>query len=515
MSDRVASNTVIGLLEVVLMAVISLFSVRLVLRALGTVDYGIFTVLGASGVLSAIVITGFNTAAVRYLALAAGSDDAGLRRSTMASTTSLYLAMTVILFVIAVVVRGPLLAALEIPADRRATAGTVYWTVVAQFCFGAIAAPFVALRHAHQRFALVSFAEVGQRLLLLGFLIALGRWPTIGDDALRSVAFVTLLGALMRLVVVVGRTLQQLPASRFRFGDGTFDEARLIARFAQWSILNMVSAQVRSQVVVLLINVSFGAVANAAYAIGLSTNAMVQRFARAFNKSLQPAMTSLYGSDKDRDLSGLISVGCRYATTMSIAPLATVFVEMDNFLDLWLGDAPPNAALYARLIVMATFTRLLSTGYTTAINATNEMRVGTLLGVSIDALGVTAGAIMIFLLDGPAWVLPACVIASNTIRNFAYAHHFGQLYGLPTRAWLAGVVRPVGFSLLAVLGCVWTVTLVFDASLIRLASAGIAALAATAAAVRWIVSQPQERAQLTRWARRTMRLEAAAAAGSK
>lgn len=504
MSDRVASNTAIGLVEVVVMATISIFSVRLLLRALGAIDYGLFTVLGASGVLSAIVISGFNTAAVRYLALAAGGEDESLRRSTMASTTALYLLMTVMLLVIAIAVRRPLLATLDIPADRLATAGVVYWSVVAQFCLGAAAAPFAAIRHAHQRFGLLSLTEVSQRVLLLIFLIALERSPSMSDDALRSVAFVVLLGAAVRFLVLVGRTLQELPASRFRPANATRSQAGSIARFAQWSILNTVSAQGRSQVALLLINVSFGTIANAAYAIGLSTNAMVQRFARAVNKSLQPAMTSLHGSDRERDLSGLISVGCRYASAMAIAPLATVLIEMDNFLDLWLGNAPPDSALYARLIVLGTFTRLLSTGYTTAINATNQMRTGTLLGVGIDGLGIAVGATVIFGLGGPAWALPVCVIVSNMMRNLAYVHHFGALYNFRARAWVGDVVWPLCASLLVALGCVWGVTRLMNASLVRLAFGGIVALVATAAAVRWMISRPQERVLLVRWVKRTL-----------
>lgn len=512
MQDRVASNTAIGLLEVAFMAVISIVYVRLLLRSIGTVDYGIFTALGATGLLSAVLITGFNTAALRFLALAAGGDDDGLRRSTMASTVVLYLCIAAALFVIALASRSLVLRTLTIPDGRLEAAETVYWSVVGQFCFGALAAPFTAARQAHQRFGLVSAVDVGQRLLILAFLIVLSKWPTVTDDALRSVALVVMAAAFLRFCVLAGRTVVELPATRFRFADAELKQVRSIARFAKWSIANATSSQGRNHLAVLTMNVAFGTVVNAAYAIGLSTNAMVQRFSQAFKKSLQPAMTSLYGSDSDRDLSNLISVGCRYTAAISIAPLATVLVEMDSFLTFWLGNTPPNAALYARLIALATFSRLVSSGYGGAINATDRMRAGTIIGVSVDALTVIAGLVAIFALGAQPWVLPATFIAGSLLRSVTYATYFGKFYGFGVGQWFRRVVLPVGFSLLLVASSVWFVTVILAPSLLRLAIGGLVSLLFTAMTVRLIVSEPRERAVLVRWVasrlRRTKPLDA-------
>jgi len=499
MSGRVASNTAIGLVEVGVTALISIFYLRLMFQTLGTVDYGIFTALGASGLLSVIVVGGFNTAALRYLALAAGNDDANLRRSTMASTAALYLFITATLLITAVLIRSFVLDTLTIPDDRLGAANVVYWSVAGQFCLGAATAPFAAARQAHQRFGLLSLADVGQRVLVLAFLIALSLRSTISDDALRSVAIVTFIGAGLRLALVVGKTLQELPASRFRFGEASLSQIRSIARFARWSILNSISVQGRNQFAILIMNVGFGTVVNAAYAIGLSTNAIMQRFSRAFNKSLQPAVTSLYGSDQDRNLAGLISVGCRYAAMVSVAPLAAVLIEMDSFLSLVVGDAPPNASLYAQLISIGTFTRLVSSGYGAAINATDRMRAGTILGVGVDTLTIGAGVIAIFVLDSPPWSLPAIIIAGSLVRNLAFVGYFGPVYGLPIGRWLRDVIVPVVFSFLIVLGCVWAVTRVMDASLVRLGLAGLVSVVATVATVRWIVSRPNERELLVQW----------------
>lgn len=503
MSDRVASNAAIGLVEVVITSLISIFYVRLLLQALGVVDYGIFTALGASGLLSVIVVGGFNTAALRYLALAAGGDDDKLRRTTMASTTALYLCIAVVLFITAAAISGFLLDRLQIPDDRLGAATAVYWSVVGQFCLGAITAPFAAARQAHQRFGLLSVADVGQRVLVLLFLIALSLRPAISNDALRSVALVAFIGAAIRVLLVVGRTLQELPASHFKFRDASLEQIRSMARFARWSILNSISVQGRNQFAVLIMNVGFGTIVNAAYAIGLSTNAMMQRFSRAFNKSLQPAVTSLYGSDKDRDLAGLISVGCRYAAIVSVAPLAAVLVEMEHFLDLWLDDAPPNAPLYAQLISIGTFTRLVSSGYGSAINATDRMRAGTLLGVGVDTITITAGVLAIFVFDTPPWSLPVIIIIGSLIRNIVFVSYFGPLYGLRLGRWFREVIVPVVSSLLIVLGCVWAVTRIMDPSLFRLALAGLTSVAATAACIRWIVSTRDERAMLMQWLSRS------------
>jgi len=502
MSDRVASNTLIGLAEVAITAVISIFYVRLLFQALGDIDYGIFTALGASGLLSVIVVGGFNNAALRYLALAAGGDDDGQRRTTMASTVVLYVGITLALFVTAVALRDFVLGTLRIPADRADAAATVYWSVVGQFCFAAATAPFNAVRHAHQRFGLVSLVDIGQRVLVLVFLIALSLRPTLSDDALESVAMVVLAGAGLRFLIISSHSLATLPGSRFRLRNADTQHVRSIMRFARWSILNSLSAEGRNQFAILLINVGFGPIVNGAYALGLSTNMMIQRFARAFNKSLHPAMTSLYGVDQDRDLAGLISVGCRYAAMVSVAPLAAVLVEMDNFLALWIGDAPPNAALYARLIALGTFARLVSSGFGAAINATDKMRPATLLGVGPDFATIGAGVVSIFAFDGPAWSLPAIIIVGSLVRNLIFVGYFGPQYGFRMGRWVREVIWPVGLSFSIVVGCGWIASRLLDPSIARLLLVGAVTVLSTAATIRWIVSSAAERELLMKWIRR-------------
>ena len=68
-ANRVAFNTVINYIQLVLNVVIGLVSVRLILAALGKVDYGIYDVVGGTVTLLSFFTQSLAQASMRFISV--------------------------------------------------------------------------------------------------------------------------------------------------------------------------------------------------------------------------------------------------------------------------------------------------------------------------------------------------------------------------------------------------------------------------------------------------------------
>ena len=71
-ANRVAFNTVVNYIQLVLSVVIGLVSVRLILAALGKVDYGIYDVVGGVVGLLSFVSSSLSQASMRFISVSLG-----------------------------------------------------------------------------------------------------------------------------------------------------------------------------------------------------------------------------------------------------------------------------------------------------------------------------------------------------------------------------------------------------------------------------------------------------------
>ena len=73
--NRVAINTVIQYVQLILNVVIGLFSVRLILNALGASDYGIYDLIAGVVGLLMFISTSLSQTSMRYLSVSLGKHD--------------------------------------------------------------------------------------------------------------------------------------------------------------------------------------------------------------------------------------------------------------------------------------------------------------------------------------------------------------------------------------------------------------------------------------------------------
>jgi Na+-driven multidrug efflux pump len=176
-ANRVAFNTVVNYIQLVLSVVIGLVSVRLILAALGKVDYGIYDVVGGVVSLLSFVATSLAQASMRFISVSLGKNDIENIRKTFRTCFWLHVSVAIILSIIVEIVGLFLFDGyLDIPENRIFAAKVIYHCVTVTLFLNIVQTPFRALINSHEKFWYTSIIGILNSVLKLLIAIIITYW---------------------------------------------------------------------------------------------------------------------------------------------------------------------------------------------------------------------------------------------------------------------------------------------------------------------------------------------------
>ena len=370
-NKRIAKNTLLLYFRMLFMMVVSLYTSRVILNALGVEDFGIYNVVG--GVVSMFtVISGSLSAAIsRFITYELGKgDQSKLNKIFSASVTIQLLLSLIIVVLIESVGVWFLNAKMTIPADRMAAANWVLQFSIITFVINLISVPYNAAIIAHERmsaFAYISILEAVCKLAI-AFLIMISPMDKLVFYAI-----------LMCVVSVVVRFAYGHYCKK-HFTECTYhfhwdkDILKKMFGFAGWNFIGASSAVLRDQGGNIVINLFYGPSVNAARGIANQVNSAIMGFVSNFMTALNPQITKSYASG-DRDyMMTLIFQGARLSFYMLLLLSLPVLINTHYILVLWLKLVPEHAVLFVQLILIFAMSESISNPLITAMLATGKIR---------------------------------------------------------------------------------------------------------------------------------------------
>ena len=154
-SKRVAKNTLLLYLRMLISMGVGLFTSRIVLNTLGVEDYGLYNVVGGIVVLLAFLNGAMSSATQRYLNVALGKNDQNELNKIIKNALFLHLVVALIIIVIAETFGLYFVNSfMNIPEQRMGAANWVYQFSIFSFVASVISVPFTASIIAHVCFCL-------------------------------------------------------------------------------------------------------------------------------------------------------------------------------------------------------------------------------------------------------------------------------------------------------------------------------------------------------------------------
>lgn len=370
---RIAKNTLMLYVRMLFSMLVSLYTSRMVLNALGVENYGIYNVVGGFVTMFALVSNSLSASVSRFLTFELGKGDLDRLRRVFSTSLSIHVALMVMVLVLVETIGVWFLnTCLTIPSERLYAANWVFQASVVAFLLGLLSVPYNASIISHERmsaFAYIGILDVILRLLIVLF-IAYSPWKF---DRLIVYALLLVMVSISLQVVYLHYCRLNFEECRFRL---RFDKEcwKAISAFAGWNFIGCTAGLLKDQGVNILLNLFAGPILNAARGIALSVNTAIGGFIGNFMTALNPQIIKSYASG-DRDyMMSLVERGSRFSFYILLILALPVLFETEFILTLWLKHYPNHTVNFVRLVLLLSMCDVLSNTLITLQNATGKIR---------------------------------------------------------------------------------------------------------------------------------------------
>lgn len=438
-NKRIAKNTIILYLRTFITLLVSLYTSRIMLEALGVDNYGINAVVGGIVGMSSIITVSMSVAISRYIAYALGQNDKK-RLKIMFSTAINAQAIMAIIAVIVLEIGGLLFlnTTANIPAGRMYAAQWVFQCSIICLVLSLISTPFNSLIISHERmsiYAYISIFDVVFKLFICYTLL----WYN-GDRLILFSILQVISSICTRLFYgwYCGRNFEEA-----HYNIRIFDKKliRELTVFSGWNLMNNCTWIFSTQGVNLLVNVFFGVVFNASRAIATTVNNSVQGFVRNFTVSFTPQITKKFAAGDIDDAIKLATRGAKFTWLMTYVFIVPICMEADTLLKLWLGMVPSETALFLRLALFESLAAISSNQMFQLILADGRLKKVNIQNAIVTGL-IFPSVWIAYKLGAPVWVsYVICTFFFFTL-NIVFLVNLKEMIGLNIALYIKRCIKP-------------------------------------------------------------------------
>lgn len=370
-NKRIAKNTVILYVRMLIMMFISFFTARITLNALGVDDYGINNVVGGFVSMFSLLSSSLSAATSRFMTFGLGQGDLDNLKKIFSTTVNIHTLLAIIV-VIAIESVGIwfLNDKMTIPADRLYAANWVLQGSVITFAISLLSVPYNSAIIAHEKMSAFAYMTIFEAVFKL--VIAFGIYY-YGGDRLILLSLLTVIQCVIRQAVYWIYCKRNFEECVYIKGRNQQIEKSIFS-FAGWNFMGAGSAILRDQGVNVLLNLFCGPAVNAARGIAMQVNGIVSQFVNNFTIALNPQITKNYAAGEMERSFQIVLQGARFSFFLILLISLPVIIEAHQILELWLKLVPEHTVWFVRLIIIYTMIESISFTMVTLMLATGNIR---------------------------------------------------------------------------------------------------------------------------------------------
>ena len=452
-NQRIALNMAAQYTRSVVNVLLSLYATRLLLLGLGQTDFGIYSVVAGVIALLSFVTNALVTTTQRYLSYYCNHPNPDKPRNVFASSLWLHILIGLGLLLLLLAMTRPIIhQLLVIDADRLSAATMVYIISAATLFLNFLCAPFRAAFVAHENIVYISVIDILDAILRLLIAVILLRCLTD-----RLVLYASLLFGIsvVNILLIGGYSLYLFPETRAVSPCyASRDALKDISQFIGWSIYSSACILIRTQGLAVIINRTFGSIANAAYGIAQQVLNAVYFLYSAIVNAMNPGLMRAEGEGDRQRMLSIALTECKVAYLVMLAVCVPLIAEMPAVLHIWLGNVPEYAVALCRMTLLGCLIDQLTLGLNSANQATGKIATYSLLVNTTKAITILFAAIIAHYalsihLPGTGWELSTfrliivCYLAFETLSMLLRLPHLRRSAGLSIRYYMRQVAVPL------------------------------------------------------------------------
>lgn len=408
-NERLAKNTLLLYFRMLLLMLIGLYTSRVILRALGIEDYGIYNVVGGIVAMFTMISGSLSSAISRFITFELGLGNINKVRDVFSTSVTVQMLLSLIFIFFAETIGLWFLnTQIVIPEERIVAANYVFQFSVITFVTNLISIPYNAAIIAHEymkAFAYISILEAVFKLVTA--------WVICMANVDRLIFYAGILAVVAIIIrIVCGWYCKK------HFAECTYrsvydrDLLKKMFGFAGWNLIGATSSVCRDHGGNIVLNLFFGPTVNAARGIAIQVNSAVRGLVSNFQMALNPQITKSYAADNLKYMHKLIFQGARFSYYILFIITLPIIVSTDYILSIWLGSSPEYTALFLKLVLIFSLLESLSGPLLTSMYATGIVRNYQIIVGGLQMLNLPISYVCLCWGAGPEAVFIIAIVLS-------------------------------------------------------------------------------------------------------
>lgn len=417
--------------------IVTLYTSRVILQALGVEDYGVYTAIGGIIAFLSMVTGPIDSAISRFLTYELGRDD----KDRLHRYFSTGLTIMIIFSVLAVIILETagiwfLNNKMVIDESRVVAANWVLHLSIAAFVVNLISAPYRAAIIAHEKMALFAYMGILDAALKLAVAFILLKSPI--DKLILYAALLLAVSVLVRFIytIICNRQFEECQTVKIGLDRELF---KGLFSFAGWNVFGAMASFCRGQGVNIFFNLFGGPVVNAAYGIANQVNGAIVSFVNNFTTALNPSIIKSYAASEKQYMMSLVYQGARFSYFLVLLFAMPLILEAEQVTQLWLGQPPEYSAVFIQLMLIYSLIESLSKTIMAGVHASGKIMAYQIVIGLFQVIILPLAYVLLWMGFSPTAVLIAMVVV-DVIAVFARMFMAKNIFELSIQTYLWEVI---------------------------------------------------------------------------
>lgn len=418
-NKRIAKNTLMLYIRMLLSIVVSLYTSRVVLQTLGVDDYGIYGVVGGVVAMFSFLNASMSGATSRFITFALGKGDSKDVNETFSTALIIHIGIAIAIVLLAETVGLWFLEyKLVIPEVRLPAARIVYQFSILAMAVQVTQVPYNASIISYEKMDVYAYVELLNVFLKLGivYILLIGNFDKLTLYAFLVLAVNTIIAFTYRIYC-----LRHFETCKFHW---IIKKEKLfpMLSFSGWDLYGNLCYTVRQQGVNMLINMFFGVALNAASSVATSVQGVVSSLSANVIQAFRPQIIKQYASGNITEMESLMCNSVKYSLILFLMLCVPLSFVMYPIMHLWLGIVPEMAPEFCVFLLLISMFNLVNSVLCIAIHASGNIKSLSLVTGTIYLLTIPLIYVLFkFVTDNSIYAYIASlftmitVVLSNTI----------------------------------------------------------------------------------------------------
>lgn len=440
-ANRVVKNTGFLYAQMGITMFISLYTTRVILNALGAIDFGIFNIIGGAISMLGFLNVAMASATQRFMSYSEGSGDTKIKKKIFNTSLILHLIIATIASVL-LIIGGYFFfnGILNIPTDRISAAQVVYGSLIASTFFTIITVPYDAVINAHENMKYYAIISIIGSLLKL--LIAIIIIYTLQD---KLIVYALLTTGVSVFMLIIMQTYCHHKYTECAFTPRKYFSPSLMksmTAFAGWNLIGVTSSMISQYGLGIVLNNFWGALLNTAQGIANQISGQLMVFSNTMLKALNPVIAKSEGSGNRALMLKASMTGSKFAYIILAVFAIPFIIETPYILKIWLKSTPEWTIVFCRLQLLRSLIEQLTITLGSSIAAQGEIKGYSLVRSILGLLPIILSALLFHFHYPPYYMYVAWILCNGIIGGLFSIYFFHKKCNVNYATYTREVLLP-------------------------------------------------------------------------